>query len=166
MNLNKTNPISLEFKKVRKISKISKIIIGVFSLLLFLQCSKKTNTENDSVVVIGKTYTFFDGVSDGPLKCYEGGDGWELEIIDESTIEIYSYGINPKTFERTNVKSCLTQFKYKFDSETGVFEIMKGTNVNVSQQCLDKFVGKWICKKGQFFEKRFFSEKMNGVDFS
>jgi hypothetical protein len=67
--------------------------------------------------------------------------------------------------EKPNTKSCDTEFNYKYDSKNGVFEIIGGVNKYVSQQCLDKFVGRWKFKNGEFGE-RFYSEKISGVDFS
>jgi hypothetical protein len=159
----------INFYSNKNIKKSTKIIVSIIGIsLILLLSNKKTNTNSlsgDSNIVIGQTYNFYDGVGVGKLHCVGCGSIWKLEVKSDGIISIYSVDIDMSNLkEKPHTKSCDTEFNYKYDSKNGVFEILGGVNKYVSQQCLDRFVGKWKFKNGEFGE-RFYSENISGVDF-
>ena len=146
----------------RIVKKSLKTFFSILFLFLIVQCGNKGS---DSKMIIGRSYDFFDGVGEGKLYCNGCYSGWTMIVEDENIVTIYSYYIDPISFESDRGKmSCENKFKYKYDSDSGVFEILERVNKNSTNKSLDKFLGKWIWKKSENGE-RFYFEKMSGVDF-
>jgi hypothetical protein len=107
---------------------------------------------------IGETYTFFDGPNSS-LQCYECDPIWCIKFIDENTCELWTRPNN------STIQSCKTNASYSYDKNTQTITIISISNGNVTNGCLEKFIGDWQWKSGKFGE-RFYSIKYSDCDFS
>lgn len=136
--------------KMKKLMTIYGLIIFAFSI--FTSCGGGSNLR------IGQTYTFFDG-QNSSLQCYECDPIWCIKFTNENTCELWTRPNN------SDLQSCKTDAKYSYDKNNQTITILSISNSNISNECLEKFIGEWQWKKGAFGE-RFYSKKYSDCDFS
>jgi hypothetical protein len=146
-------------KQLKTITSI--LLFGVFIFLGF-SSGEGNDTEKVKEIVekieIGHTYTFFDGQS-LRLQCNECDPIWCIKFTNENTCELWTRPNN------SDHQSCKSNAKYSYDKNNQTITILSISNSNISNECLDKFIGKWQWKKGAFGE-RFYSIKYSDCDFS
>lgn len=127
--------------------------LSILIVVLFWSCGEKNNLKIDY------RYVFFDGASNR-LQCAECDPIWYIRFIDETNCELWTESGRSSSFP-----SCKSTGEYKYDISTQTINLTTISNSNVSTLCVDKLIGEWKWKKGEFGE-RFYSLKYSDCDFS
>jgi hypothetical protein len=134
-----------------------KIIMTLISLLLSVFCAYSQSNP----ILIGKTYTFYDGPQ-SVLNCSECDPIWDIKFLDKLNAVLISRQAN----KSSDYGSCKTNLKYKYNETTKTVTIIELNNKNVSSRCLNMFIGDWQWRKGKYYDMRFYSKIHQDCDFS
>ncbi len=133
------------------------IYITLFTALSFTQVCFSQNSPK----IIGKTFTFYGGPT-GELNCNECDAIWEIKFKDASNAIMISRQPN----KSSEYGSCRTTLKYKYNQTTKTITLLDLNNKNITNDCLNMFIGDWQWKKGKYFDMRFYSKSHPNCDFS
>ena len=134
------------------------IISGIIRLSIAASCLIGCSSQPESPLITNTTYYFYDVQDD--LECDECDPCWCIRFQDNMTAELWSQPCNGGS----NLKSCTSEVRFKFDLQSGVVNIKSVSNGNVSSECRGRFVGQWVWSEGKF-GKRFYSKDIAGCDF-
>lgn len=116
-----------------------------------------SNCSDKSPLLIGRTYTFFDGPN-SDLQCPECDLAWYIKVLDTHYAELSSRETE------SGFPSCTSEVEYKYDDVSKTFTILNISNNNVSNNCKAGFLGEWKWRDGKFGE-RFYSVNNSAWDF-
>jgi hypothetical protein len=136
----------------------SHINIAIMGIALTAAYLIGCSTKPESPLITNTTYYFYDVQDD--LECDECDPCWCIRFLDNKTAELWSQPCSGSS----NLKSCTSEVRFKFDLQSGVVNITSVSNGNVSSECRGRFVGQWVWSEGKF-GKRFYSKDIAGCDF-